>query len=33
MSEGSAYHLPPPRILEDLVRVGRGTPMGELLRR
>jgi nitrite reductase/ring-hydroxylating ferredoxin subunit len=31
--EGSAYHLPPPRVLDDLVRVGRGTPMGELLRR
>ena len=31
--DGSAYHLPPPRILDDLVRVGRGTPMGELLRR
>lgn len=33
MSEGSAYHLPPERILDDLVRVGRGTPMGEMLRR
>lgn len=30
---GSAYHLPNPRIDEDLTRVGRGTPMGELLRR
>lgn len=29
----SAYDLPAPRILDDLVRVGRGTPMGELLRR
>lgn len=33
MSDGSAYHLPPPRSLDELVRVGRGTPMGELLRR
>lgn len=31
--QGSAYHLPSPRHLDDLVRVGRGTPMGELLRR
>lgn len=32
-TKGSAYHLPPPRILDDLVRVGRGTSIGELLRR
>ena len=31
--QGSAYHLPPRRHLDELVRVGRGTPMGELLRR
>ncbi|MBV8473778.1 MAG: aromatic ring-hydroxylating dioxygenase subunit alpha [Hyphomicrobiales bacterium] len=30
---GTAYDLAPPRTKEDLVRVGRGTPMGELLRR
>ena len=30
---GSAYHLPDPRSEDDLTRVGRGTPMGELLRR
>jgi phenylpropionate dioxygenase-like ring-hydroxylating dioxygenase large terminal subunit len=29
----SAYDLPQPTFREDLVRVGRGTPMGELLRR
>ena len=31
--EGTAYELPPPTIKDELVRVGRGTPMGELLRR
>ena len=31
--EGTAYEMPPPRIKDELVRVGRGTPMGELLRR
>jgi len=30
---GTAYELRPSEIKEDLVRVGRGTPMGELLRR
>jgi phenylpropionate dioxygenase-like ring-hydroxylating dioxygenase large terminal subunit len=30
---GTAYEMPPPRIKDELVRVGRGTPMGELLRR
>ena len=30
---GVAYELAPPQIKENLVRVGRGTPMGELLRR
>lgn len=29
----TAYDLPPPRVLDELVRVGKGTPMGELLRR
>ena len=29
----TAYDLPPPTVREDLTRVGRGTPMGELLRR
>jgi len=33
MTDGSAYNLGPPRVLDDLVRVGRGTPMGEMLRR
>ena len=33
MSEGNAYNLAAPRALDDLVRVGRGTPGGELLRR
>ena len=32
-SQGTAYELPPSQIKDDLVRVGRGTPMGELLRR
>lgn len=32
-SQGAAYELPPPRIKENLVLVGRGSPMGELLRR
>ncbi len=31
--EGTAYDMPPPVIKDELVRVGRGTPMGELLRR
>jgi nitrite reductase/ring-hydroxylating ferredoxin subunit len=31
--EGSAYALPPPRYLTELTHVGRGTPMGEFLRR
>ena len=31
--EGTAYELRPPEIKSDLVEVGRGTPMGELLRR
>ena len=30
---GTAYEMPPPRIKDELVRVGRGAPMGELLRR
>lgn len=29
----SAYDLPPPKHLAELTEVGRGTPMGELLRR
>jgi len=29
----NAYTLAPPTSRDDLVRVGRGTPMGELLRR
>ena len=33
MDTGTAYELPEPSFREDLVRVGRGTPMGELLRR
>ena len=33
LPEGSAYYLEPPTFDEDLVRVGRGTPGGELLRR
>ena len=33
MDTGTAYELPAPSFREDLVRVGRGTPMGELLRR
>jgi phenylpropionate dioxygenase-like ring-hydroxylating dioxygenase large terminal subunit len=32
-STGSAYELPPATIKKQLVLVGRGTPMGELLRR
>ena len=32
-TDGSAYYLKPPTFDEDLVRVGRGTPGGELLRR
>ena len=31
--QGNAYHLPAPRVLDDLVRVGKGSRMGELLRR
>ena len=31
--EGTAYELAPATIKNELVRVGRGTPMGELLRR
>jgi len=31
--EGTAYELRAPQIKTDLVEVGRGTPMGELLRR
>ena len=31
--EGTAYELRPPQIKADLIEVGRGTPMGELLRR
>ena len=30
---GSAYRLPPPTYRKELTEVGRGTPMGELLRR
>ncbi len=30
---GSAYHLPAPTHRRELTEVGRGTPMGELLRR
>ena len=30
---GNAYRLPPGAVRDDLVRVGRGTPMGEMLRR
>ena len=33
MSGGSAYDLPAPRHDAELTEVGRGTPMGELLRR
>jgi nitrite reductase/ring-hydroxylating ferredoxin subunit len=33
MSEGSAYDMKPPTHLARLTEVGRGTPMGELLRR
>lgn len=32
-SQGTAYELTAKEIKEDLVRVGRGAPMGELLRR
>ena len=31
--EGTAYELRPAAIKDELVRVSRGTPMGELLRR
>ena len=31
--EGTAYELPPAAIKDELVRVDRGAPMGELLRR
>lgn len=31
--EGTGYDMRPSHIKDDLVRVGRGTPMGELLRR
>jgi phenylpropionate dioxygenase-like ring-hydroxylating dioxygenase large terminal subunit len=31
--EGTAYEMRPTGIKDELVRVGRGTPMGELLRR
>jgi nitrite reductase/ring-hydroxylating ferredoxin subunit len=33
MSTGSAYTRPEPTFRSELTRVGRGTPMGELLRR
>ncbi len=32
-TSGSAYDLPPPEYDRELTEVGRGTPMGELLRR
>lgn len=33
MTEGSAYNLPTPSYFKELTEVGRGAPMGELLRR
>ena len=33
MDHGTAYELPPRKHLANLTEVGRGTPMGELLRR